>query len=142
MPAGKSFTPRAFPFHLSCFIGRAEFPQGKISRVALLSFIHSCAFLQTFNIQTCQITVFGIAAGIKVHAITGDVGHLFGFNLLDSGNLFCDMVGCFANNGRRFYVEQLEIIKKCLSINVCNFPGSFTGAGSTFFHFVFTVICV
>ena len=105
MPAGEALAPRAFPFHLSLFVRRAELPQSEVGDVAFFALLYTGAGLQAFTIEAGQIAVIRVLTGVKVDAIFGGIGQAFGFNLLYCFELFGNVIGGFAQNRRHFNIE-------------------------------------
>ena len=142
MPARETTTPRAIPFHLTLFVFRAEFPQRKIGGIAFFTQFHAAARLDRITLDTCQITVVILLAGIKVNAVAGAVGVTVFLDATDEIDLFCDMVGCFTPDCRFQNIQGAEIVLEGSGEAVCDLPCRFTGFTAAFFHFVFAVIAV
>ena len=80
---------------------RAEFPQGEIGGIALLAHVDArvpaCRPSMSRRRQGAVIRQLG---GIEVDAVRGAVGEAFGLDAVDELDLFLDVVGCPAPDGR------------------------------------------
>src|SRR4029453_264319 len=74
VPPGKTDTPRAIPLHLALLIGRAEFPQSKVCRVALFTFVNPRSGPQAARIQSSEVPIVGQVGGVKIDPIGCAVG--------------------------------------------------------------------
>ena len=136
MPAREADAPRAVPLHLPLRLWRTEFPQGKVSGVALFAHGDAAARLQALDVEPGDVAVIVQLGRIEVDAVAGAVGVAVGLNALDHADLLGDVVGGLAPDMRLVNVQLGQILLECFGVNLGDFPGAFARAAGAHFHLV------
>ena len=142
VPAGKSHAPWTRPFHLALLAGRGEFPQGEIGGVFLLSEVDALAAFETGAIQSRQVAIAGLPAGVEIHAVRRAVGVAVLLDVGDELDLLADVVGRAAENGRRLDVQRRHVREKLLGVQRGDLPRGLAGAPRAGLHLVLAGIGV
>ena len=136
VPTGEADAPRARPFHLALLAGRGEFPQREVGGAFLFADVDAFAGFETRAVESRQISVAGLLAGVEIDAIRGAIREPV---LLDIGNeidLLGDVIGGAAEHRRALDVERRGIVEKILRVDLGDLPRGLTGAARPGFHLV------
>ncbi|KWK85726.1 hypothetical protein WM16_30580 [Burkholderia ubonensis] len=142
MPARKSPSPRAVPFHLAPDLGRTEFPQRKVRRVPLRADCNPLAGLQAGAIEPREKAVIVLLAGVEVEAVVGAIHVAGSFDFLNKGDLLRDVIRRAAPYRRLQQVERAPVRLEGVGV-VCGYlPRRLAGSPAALFQFVFAFVGV
>jgi len=139
---GKPFPPGAVPLHLPFRVRWRELPQREIGGVALLGHVDPLACLKPRLVETREITVIRLLAGVEVDAVRSSVRVALLLEIGDELDLLADVVGGARQLGRRLDVERPHVLEKGLRVEARDLPGAFAGAAGALLHLVLAFVGV
>src|SRR5882724_1176920 len=128
VPPGTTDTPWAIPFHLPILIGRAEFPQSKVCRVALFTFVNPRSGPQAARIKPGEVPIVGQMGSVKIDPVGCAVGEALCLDAADHFDLLCNVISSLTPNRRFKNVQTRQILFEFLGVIISNFPSRFSRA--------------